>query len=88
MQNEPMQNRVTQNRIMQKTTVICITQGRAWAGSPGFPQPSAAAAAWLSGNAKPAVRPVRRMKIVYRRDTNFVRRKAKFGIGLAGDGVV
>jgi hypothetical protein len=88
MQNEPMQNTMMRNRTMQKATVICITQGRNWAGPARFPQTSAAERAWLLGIAIPIARPARRMKIVYRRNTNLIRGKAKFAIGLANGVVV
>jgi hypothetical protein len=77
-----------QNGVMQKATVICITQGRGWAGRARFPQVLTAEQAWLLGIAPPPAKPVRRMKVVYRRNTNFVRGKANFAIGLANDGVV
>jgi hypothetical protein len=77
-----------QNRVMQKATVVCITQGRGWAGRALFPRILTAEEAWLLGIAQPDVKPARRMRVVYRRDTNFVGRKANFAIGFTNDGVV
>jgi hypothetical protein len=73
---------------MQKATVICITQGRKWAGSAQFPQALTAEGAWLSGIAKATAKPARRMKVVYRRDTKIVRGNRNIGSGFVTGGVV
>jgi hypothetical protein len=72
---------------MQKATVICITQGRKWAGRAGFPQ-AVQPGKEHSGSASQAPERRRSMRIVSRRDTKIVRENKKIGSGFVTGGMV